>query len=262
MTCPGTPPRGNICVHTHWTFDTSGGARYEAREDEQRFVTLDHSIERAVQETAQGLIPTSDLHGIQMFEKGDGGQGHRFALDVYGGFGEWMIFASAGPPDWARDVTLSGGRGNFPIEGLAYGRLYDDDPADNNRPKESLGGASWRGAMVGREHGYLGADQVHGRSTVTYDFSDQTVDVELSEIVYTDTLQPAQEANVHWSDLPVLRDSSFFISGHGNHDSKQNPHRSRGYIDGDFYGTQGQEVAGVFETGRMVGAFGGVRDRN
>ena len=115
--------------------------------------------------------------------------------------------------------------------------------------------------MVGREHDFLGAKAVQGKSNVVYNFSvsASTVDVLLSEIVYKDTLTPAHDENVQWLNIPVNKDASFFIPGHGNHTDSQNPHPSRGYVDGDFYGPQGQEVAGVFETERMVGAFGGKR---
>ena len=65
-----------------------------------------------------------------------------------------------------------------------------------------------------------------------------------------------------WDNVRVNHDASFYIPGHGNHNDANNPDSSLGYTDGDFYGPEGQEVAGVFERGNLVGAFGGESDPN
>ena len=98
-------------------------------------------------------------------------------------------FVAIGPSKGLARTILNGGSGSFTNYAASFGAFYQGLLGDK-KPKASLGGASWRGAMVGREHGYLGAQEAQGRSTVTYDFSDTTVDVELSEIVYRDTLRP------------------------------------------------------------------------
>lgn len=253
LTCPGIPPRGNECTLTHYTFDAAGGARYAAREHPT--VNLDRSIGDVIRNELNNLRPVNALHGIRMYETDVTGIGIQAPTESYGGYGEWMSFHVIGPtPAVAASVLTNAGL--FTIGAASYGNLYVD-PSGDSRPKDS---AIYEGSMVGREHGWLGAKEVQGKSQVAYDFSAATVDVLLTEIVYRDTLRPtAHDQNVSWLNIPVNRDASFYIPGHGNHADNQNPHPSRGYIDGDFYGPQGQEVSGVFETKYMVGAFGAKR---
>lgn len=278
-TCPGRPPAGNECDQTGYTFD---GEYHAASHGNTR--------DSGPPAVGQSFLP----HPTGHFHVG--GRGHTEVLDrtrrdraghrngefqgfsmyvtdefaptvragnyqneIYGGLGDWMTFyvAGAGPSTYNAYRQNQAAISNYAV---AMGQLYRN-PNGESRPDRSIGGAHWRGAMVGREAARRGAGRVHGKSAVEYDFSDDTVDVRLTEIVYADSGGPAHEPQVSFDDLPVLGDASFFIPGHGNHLDRQNPSRARGYIDGDFYGERAQEVGGVFETDKgMVGAFGAKRE--
>lgn len=288
-TCPGTPPAGNVCRHERFGFDNAPGApSYRAREAEPDD-ELGDAVAFLPKQPAgfgdvNGEVMRGDLSNIYCIDGsgcGDSGQITEIRLfrndsaatlsrnpgtgrveradsvqNAYGGYGEWMVFYSVGPKDPGSRVSRVSGF----VGGTAFGNLYVD-PSGDSRPKQSQGNALWRGHMVGREAHWNGARPVRGSSVVTYDFGDNTVDVELADIAYADSGRAAIEPRVSWTGLPALRDASFFIPGHGNHAPDQNPHPSRGYVDGDFYGPQAEEVAGVFETRRgMVGAFGGKRE--
>lgn len=200
----------------------------------------------------RGTIRQSDpLYGIRTFW--NGGSDPTFS---YGGYGQWMVFdvSSTEQMDVVVDGVLVPATEPALMEANAFGHLVVN-PGGDVRPERSQGSAFWRGAMVGSESGR----RVHGKSTIEYHFSGHTVDVDLSEIVRAGNGAPADEPGHSWDGVPVNRDGSFYIPGHGNHNHDQTLH-STGYIDGDFYGPQGQEAAGVFETpGGMVGAFGAVR---
>ena len=177
--------------------------------------------------------------------------------------------------------------------------------------------AVWKGAMVGFERmptvpsaindrtnrealrrltgdsNPLGLDQlpipivfVDGKAELTYDFSSNTVDLEITDIVSRNeevgddpSLRPARQLNpdylytgpraLAWDDLRVNSDGSFRIPGYGNDKAGTGLHPELGYVEGDFYGAGGKEFAGVFESKpytvgplpgwSLIGAFGGKR---
>ncbi len=169
ITCPGVPPRGNECTLTHYTLDAAGGKRYAARKHES--VNLDKSISFVVRDELNNLRRARDVHGVRMYETDVTGVGIEAATQSYGGFGQWMAFHASGPtPDVASGVLRDGGI--FTIGAVAFGNLYTD-PSGDSRPK---GSANYQGAMVGREHGWLGGKAVQGKSDIAYDFSTATVD--------------------------------------------------------------------------------------
>ncbi len=184
-------------------------------------------------------------------------------ISSYGGYGQWMVFhtldnfTTEDKDDGLPNIWI----GNW---GSAFGELYKNESGPS-RPSANPGSAIWSGAMVGREPdsaNAIGDEHVHGKSELEYNFSNHTVDVRFTNMVRRKSGNPASEPSWSWNDVPVNTDASFFIPGHGNHQPDQNPHNTRGYIDGDFYGPQGQEAAGVFELPKgMVGAFGAVRGK-
>ena len=90
-----------------------------------------------------------------------------------------------------------------------------------------------RGAMVALDH----EDRlVHGDAMLTIsDFREPAVDVELI---------PSGRTVMTWPGIPVT-------GGGFKHEDGQDD-----YIKGEFYGPYAQEVGGVFERNRMIGAFG------
>ena len=102
------------------------------------------------------------------------------------------------------------------------------------------GSATWRGVMVGRDDANPTAT-VTGRTDLTYDFGDNTVDVNMSNIT-----GPRTYANMTWNDLAVR--AGQFGGGSGSNS-----------LEGTFYGVSHQEVGGIFERNAIVGAFGAKR---
>ena len=136
--------------------------------------------------------------------------------------------------------------------GAAFGERH------NGRPSESSGSATWRGQMVGvaRDNSSVLA----GKSALTYSFAENTVDVEISEIrAIDDDLAYAGSSEFAWSDLRVNSDGSFYIPGYNNDRSVSDLdsalHPTLGYIDGDFYGPNAEEAAGIFTRDNVNGAW-------
>ena len=105
------------------------------------------------------------------------------------------------------------------------------------RHPNSLPAASrsiWRGAMVALDH----EDRlVRGDAPLTIpDFREPAVDVDLT---------PSGRAAMSWQAIPVTG------GGFERKDGTDN------YIRGEFYGPYAQEVGGIFERDRMIGAFAG-----
>lgn len=98
------------------------------------------------------------------------------------------------------------------------------------------GAATWRGEMVALDH----EDRlVRGNADLTIpDLSAPAVGV---------TLSPTGRAAMTWASIPVRGDG--FEQERAPDD----------YIRGQFYGPYAQEVGGIFERDRMIGAFGGKR---
>ena len=105
-----------------------------------------------------------------------------------------------------------------------------------NRP---LGSARWTGNMAGFET--RSGIKLNGRSTVTYSLPDNTVDVRLYDINGSG-YRGFSEFN--WEDVRVGNDGSFFFYGTGN-----------SYMDGNFYGPNAEESAGIFEQNFVSGGW-------
>jgi hypothetical protein len=102
------------------------------------------------------------------------------------------------------------------------------------------GSATWNGLMVGLDK-TTPTQAVNGQATLTYDFSDQALDVDLTNIS-----GPGTYGNISWDNLAV-QNGRF---GGGN-DSNS--------LSGSFYGPNHEEVGGVFERNQLIGAFGAQR---
>ena len=126
--------------------------------------------------------------------------------------------------------------------GFSIGQLSETNPVDGN--------ATWEGVMVGGRIGETSAigDPVRGDATLTYDFTNTDLDVAFTNIrSLRDVEVPATYPNMTWQNLAV-RDGRF---GGGFDDQT---------IEGRFYGPNHEEVGGIFQRNRIVGAFGGQRD--
>ena len=125
--------------------------------------------------------------------------------------------------------------------GSSIGMASDMNPVDGN--------ATWRGVMVGGRIGETAdfGDPVRGDATLTYDFANTDMDVAFTNIrSIRDVAVPARYPNMYWQNLEV----SHGRFGGGFDDPT---------IEGRFYGPDHEEVGGVFQRDRIVGAFGGQR---
>ena len=108
--------------------------------------------------------------------------------------------------------------------------------SSENRPR---GSARWTGNMAGFET--RGGIKVNGRATVNYSLSDNTVDVRLYSISGSG-YRGFSEFN--WEDIRVRNDGSFYFYGTGN-----------SYMEGNFYGPNSEETAGVFDRNFVSGGW-------
>ena len=125
--------------------------------------------------------------------------------------------------------------------GTSIGQASDTNPVAGN--------ATWEGVMVGGRIGETSeiGDPVRGDATLTYDFGSAHMDVAFTSIrSIRDVDVPAVYPNMTWQNLPV-RDGRF---GGGFDDPT---------IEGRFYGPNHEEVGGIFQRNRIVGAFGAKR---
>ena len=98
------------------------------------------------------------------------------------------------------------------------------------------GSATWTGDMVGMDSNNR---VVRGNASIHLeDFGNPSVDV---------SLRPRGYSDMHWYDIPVT--SGGFSARYA----------SNSYIKGEFYGPNAEEVGGVFERNRLLGAFGASR---
>lgn len=103
------------------------------------------------------------------------------------------------------------------------------------KPVSGIG--RWTGDMGG--HDTRNGTQLTGKSTVTYSFGDNTVDVRLYDIRGTNYIG---DRELSWDDMTVRNDGSFYYSGSD-------------YVAGNFYGPNAEETTGIFEDGTLAGAW-------
>ncbi|MCY4612909.1 MAG: transferrin-binding protein-like solute binding protein [Nitrospira sp.] len=105
----------------------------------------------------------------------------------------------------------------------------------------SSGSATWQGLMVGRDDA-APTRSVNGQATLTFDFADNTLDVN-----FTNITGPRTYASMTWSNVPVQ--GGLFNDGADSNS-----------LSGSFYGDAHEEVGGIFERNQIIGAFGAVRN--
>ena len=157
----------------------------------------------------------------------------RIVQSEFRAFGAWLehTFFAAGAGD-IKDVE-TGERILFPL-------AFSAGDATGTNPVS--GSASWAGAMIGADTSATLAT-VRGHADLTVHFAGSTVDVAFSSI--TDNAGQARP-NMEWSAIP-MENGAFETRTVGNS------------IEGVFYGPAHDEVGGVFERARIVGAFGAKR---
>ena len=126
--------------------------------------------------------------------------------------------------------------------GTSIGQLSETNPVDGN--------ATWEGVMIGGRIGETVdfGDPVRGDATLTFDFADADLDVAFTNIQSLRNVEvPATYPDMTWENLAV-RDGRFG----GGFDEPT--------IEGRFYGPNHEEVGGIFQQNRIVGAFGAQRE--
>jgi len=102
--------------------------------------------------------------------------------------------------------------------------------------------ATWTGLMLGADRDSLGLLQ--GDAELTYDFTDQTMDVRFEDIINLNTAAQYD------------KDSEAFLTIRvGSNGQWKTPAGER-YLEGSFAGSEHQEAVGLFWTREMIGTFG------
>lgn len=170
--------------------------------------------------------------------------------DVYiGGVGQYSGFLTRIETTRSR-AGVFGYLGGF---SSAFGERHS-----GGRPSAT---ATWRGAMVGQSRGSIGnGAQLAGEAVLTYSVSDNTIDVAFAQVsAYDDSVTYSGPRSFTWNDLIVNSDGTFHIPGYTNDRSGTRLHPTLGYIEGDFYGPNAEETAGVFERDSVQGAWMAIR---
>ena len=158
------------------------------------------------------------------------------AEDSYRSYGGWLSHSLFG----VQGLSLE----DYGVGGIVS---YSTGVASGSNP--TLGGGTWMGVMVGADVSGTATNghNIQGAAAIRItDFADPNVDVEFTGIYDLDTGEA--RANMTWSEIP-LSDGSFRDGEDGDS------------IEGRFYGPGHEEVGGIFERGRVVGAFGASRER-
>ena len=116
---------------------------------------------------------------------------------------------------------------------------FGDFPATDPAP---IGGGVWRGAMVGIDGATR--ERIEGDAEIGIDdFARPDVDIALTGIR---DAGGRVRADLVWKDIPMAR---------GHFQARD----TTGSIEGRFFGSNHEEVGGIFRRDRLVGAFGGSR---
>lgn len=250
MVCPGVPPRGNECTVSQVIID---GTRHNTS------ATFDFGVSRSIGwlTNRDSWTPPSPKAGINFFQV--------FGVSVnshLGGIGTHSMFWTASGYVWLGSTARPANYHPRQMHSVAMGELHDGRP-DYTGPNEPTGTATWRGAMVGTE--LSSGTRLFGDSAIVYDFADNNVDVAISGISPSGIDQHTDgsysgPSSFSWTDLRVNNDASFYIPGYGNDKAGTGLHPTYGYIDGDFYGPNAEETAGVFERQGVTGAWLAIRE--
>lgn len=198
-------------------------------DDEEKVSLSDFASESgdewpAAGETYRGvsLVRESEISGIEDLIG---------EVAAYGGWLDHSLFMALSAT--ARDEQAGDASYLF---SMSIGAMTGTNPAPIG------GSASWSGVMVGFD---TDAGEVRGDADVTIaDFMKPQVEVAFTRISDLDT--GSRRDDMVWSDVP-LADGGFAMVADGDS------------IQGNFYGPDHREIGGIFERGRVIGAFGGRR---
>ena len=127
---------------------------------------------------------------------------------------------------------------------VGYGVSIGNAPGTN----PTSGGATWRGVMIGGDVSdtALRGNVIQGDAEIDIDnFSSPDVDIRFTNIYDLDAGNT--RASMSWNNISV-RNGAFTTGSDTNQ------------IQGKFYGSNHEEVGGVFERNNVVGAFGATRE--
>lgn len=272
VVCPGSASDGNACSGLYYELDGGDGTRYTPAEllgPTAPPGTSNEPRDYGIEWWKRVLLASGFIVPFQYF--GDGSIGDVKLFHIRGGLFSDVRpeLAIPGFPELDPQYQITGGYGEhsafFTYNSVqpgfsvinsagAFGDLYRGRP-DAIGP----GRATWRGAMTGRVRS--NGTPLSGDSLLEYDFSGSTLDLALDHILVSDPdTSYAGSSRFVWEDLRVNADGSFYIPGYENDKENTPLHPTLGYVDGDFYGPNGVEAAGVFERDGVVGAFGAIRE--
>ena len=131
----------------------------------------------------------------------------------------------------------------------AFGERHERQPSAS---------ATWYGDMRGVDTRFGGLLQ--GNATLVYSPAANTINVEISDVRQVSGRSETYRVysgstGFVWRNLPVNSDGSFYMRGHSNDRPSESPHPTLGFVDGDFYGPNAAETAGVFERDSVAGAW-------
>ena len=185
---------------------------------------------------ASGLKPVMRRSGIDFAQVGDREKDREESYDLFS-YGGWLEhnfffvvtegFSAAGADSYEELDHWS----------AVIGKKTGSNPIS--------GGAVWRGAMVGIDVSYTEdrGNRLQGEAFIGIrDFLNPAVDVEFYDVFDLNT--GTRRTSIFWQGLPLTG---------GNFRSKSS---EDDYIEGNFYGPNHEEAAGVFEAFKIVGAFG------
>ena len=150
-----------------------------------------------------------------------------FSLEGYGAWGEYQLGFMG-----KVDTAFSGLSVNMVVP-FVIGTEADTNPVS--------GSATWTGTMMGKDHSDTLGNDVFGDARIVVNFADLNLNVLFSNIVGRTTNETFEDMN--WPGL-MMENGRF--SGEG--------------IQGQFFGPNHEEAAGVFNASNILGAFGTTRE--
>ena len=256
LVCPGVRPDLNTCTAEVANID---GTEYDIESRDYSASTFHESLT----DVTMGNLDASRMFGSDYLDSvefwyaaddcaraqgtpcGSGDERQRF-----GGKGRHSFFYS----------QTTTGDGTETVAQTFAAAMGDLSPGRPRRlESETSATATWSGGMIGRD--MRQATPLVGDAEIEFSFGANTVDVRISKIRKTTVPGFDSYADYNgpeafeWAGLRVNSDASFYIPGFGNDQADTDLHPVLGYIDGDFYGANAEEVAGVFERAWVSGAW-------
>ena len=141
-------------------------------------------------------------------------------------------------------AMVSGVSNGVNLQGTVSRGAYSFGDATGTTP--TFGNATWNGTMWGSETTSPSNpdNRVQGDVTLTFDLAQSNLDVTFANIRNVD--RGNRYENMAWQDIPVIS-GSFSSEIEGN------------AITGQFYGSNHEEIGGIFERNQILGAFGARR---